>query len=169
MVFIDWTLSTQSQSGSYACQGGGLDGTVKYSGVSSLKLTANQYTSGWSKAKHNTFLEPQAQVISWIYTQKYGTVNPRINISSYGDLTCVTSADSTWERFKVSFWYDIGSNTKWGRIERWSGSEWIQIGTDTNLGSGSPAAGTLSLISRGNTGLLSSCYSCWFDEVEVYS
>lgn len=168
MVFADWTLSTQSQSGGFACQGGNLDLTTKYSGASSLRLIANRYHSAWSKAVHNIFSEAQAQLILWIYTQRYAYVEPIVNISSYGSITCTTSADGVWNRFRLSFWYDVGSNIKWGRTERWDGSNWVQIGSDTNFGENAPASGQLTLISHGK-GDINPCYSCWFDEVEVYS
>lgn len=169
MTLTDWTLSTQSQAGGFACQSGSLDAAIKYAGNSSLKLHANEYSSAWSKAVHNTWSDTQLQAIVWVSTAKYSTVRPIVKHSSYGNLTCVTSANSIWERFKVSFWYDPTSNLKWGRVERWDGGAWVQIGSDTNHGTGSPSAGNLTLMSDGVAGSLGSCYSCWFDELEVYS
>jgi len=72
--------------------------------------------------------------------------------------------ENEWVKFKVTYWYDATSNTKWGRIEKWIDSAWVQQGGDINYGAGSPAAGSLSLKM-----VASSAHEgrAWFDEVEV--
>lgn len=155
MVFTDWTFSGTGS--------GALDASIKYAGSSSYKSTVLPW--GSNTLTHDTFLEPQAQAIFWTRVVGTNIINVKsvVNHSEYGDLECPSTATSTWEKFKVVFWYDIGSNTKYGRIYRWDTGAWVQHGADTNFGSGSPAAGTISIgqwSNRDNTYV-------WFDEVEV--
>ncbi len=162
MVFIDWTVSGVGSAA--------LDATVKYAGNSSCKLTIPQSTTGNCNFTHNTFSGSQVQVILWhkssgYYGLRYGDV--LVGLTSYGYLSVKYGEDENWLKYKVSFWYDANSNTKWGRVERWDGSTWIHVGGDVNLGIGSPSAGSLVLRSK-----LDLVYGApvdrWFDEVEVY-
>jgi len=156
MVLTDWTLSSQWGDGSAV-----LDVATKYAGNSSLRLGAG---TGWAKVTHNTFSSTQMQVILWCRNTPEGVGYEGIIHSSYGTLSLQSYyTASTWERFKATFWYDAPSNTRWGRLEKWNGSAWIQQGTDTNFGAGSPATGSLQLRSYGTNN-----YG-WFDELEVYS
>lgn len=165
MVLIDWTLSADTIPWSQLPV---LDAAIKYSGSSSLKCYANSASTRYSRAQHTTFSESQLQLIAWTYSESISKVVPRVSLASYGALVLTNSANNTWERFKVSFWYDSNSNTKWGRVERWNGAAWVQIGSDTNFGVESPAAGSMYIEGRGISDGAAS-YSVWFDEVEVYS
>lgn len=156
MVFIDWSCGGDFPNCS-------LDASIKYAGNSSFKIYSPA-SSYYNTFTHNTFSNSQLQLIFWGYRGNAGA-NPIIRHSSYGDLYCTNSTNTTWERFRVTYWYDATTNTKWGRVERWSGSAWVQIGSDTNFGTGSPAAGSLILVGHSTTTL---SYT-WFDELEVYS
>lgn len=158
MVFIDWTFSGVGT--------GTLDPAVKYAGTSSYKAYMSG-TQGTSALTHDTFSEPRATVIAWVRVHYQSTINTKtiINHSSYGDLQMYVSAIDTWEKLKVMFWYDIESNTKFGRVYKWSGTDWTQYGTDTNFGAGSPAAGSIALKVWSNL----NDAEAWFDEVEIYS
>lgn len=154
MVFADWTFSGTGS--------GALDSSIKYAGSSSYKSTVLPW--GSNTLTHDTFLEPQANVIFWTRVVGTSTSNVKavINHSIYGDLECTSTATSTWNQFKVVFWYDLGSNTKFGRIYIWDGA-WTQQGTDTDFGSGSPTSGTIGIgqwSNRDNTYV-------WFDDVDV--
>ncbi len=156
MVFADWT-----------------SGTTKYNGTSRFRGRCHTYSSGgpyYAKLQHNTFLQNQAQLIFWARSEYLTFVNPYAGHVSYGNVPLANSANDTWERFRVTFWYDATTNTKWGRGERWSGSAWVQIGSDVNFGVGSPSNGSIYLMSYTTTGGGVPYYKdCWFDELEVYS
>lgn len=154
MVFADWTIATSNGSCS-------LDAATKYAGASSARLLVNA-GGGTATLTHDNFSSTQVQIIAWVRRQ-YSTVHIKLKHLSYGDLETAPTVINTWERFKVNFWYDISSNIKWGRIERWTGSAWTQVGSDTNFGSGSPSAGSIVLNHTSGAG------SAWVDEVEVYS
>ena len=167
MVFADWTFSIASGSGSCA-----LDAVEKHAGASSAKMSiGNHVNAPILRLTHDTFLEPQAQVIGWFRMQLGSSSSiPRSNVyhSSYGSIDTLTYATaSTWEKFKFTFWYDIGSNTKWGRLEKYVATAWVQQGTDTNFGSGSPASGTVALEGKGQN--IRNDQVVWFDEIDVYS
>lgn len=158
MAFADWTFSGDGS--------GSLDTAIKYSGNSSYK----SYLSGQRDTnilKHNTFLESQATVILWARSETAGAhwIRSYVNLSTYGDLQLVLRVDDTWEKFRVRYWYDIASNTKFGRIERYISSVWTQYGVDISFGSGAPAAGQIGLKQYNET----TTTNVWFDEVEVYS
>lgn len=158
MVYTDWTFSGDGS--------GSLDTTIKHSGNSSYK----SYLSGQRDTnilKHDTFLEPQATVILWARTEIKGTlwIQTFVNLSTYGDQQLVLQVNDTWEKFKVKYWYDIASNTRFGRVERWIGGVWVQYGIDKNFGSGAPAAGQIGLKQYNET----TTTNAWFDDVEVYS
>lgn len=156
MVLADWTFSGTGT--------GILDASTKYAGNSSYQsfIAVQDATNSLT---HDTFSEPQAQIICWARLAGQSTFNVKayINHSSYGDLQLSFSAMSTWEKFKAVFWYDAGANTKFGRIYRWTDSAWVQQGSDTNFGAGSPSAGSIVLkqwCNRVDTYV-------WFDEVEI--
>jgi len=166
MAFAHWTFSGDAS--------GALDTSIKYAGNSSYKSTLSGSTGNTNNLTHDTFLEPQLQIILWSrwYCADSGSpynyrAKPRIILSSYGTLDLGPHMSiSTWEKFRVTFWYDVSSNSKFGRIEKWSGSAWEQQGSDKNFGAGSPSAGTLALngyVTANRTSYV------WFDEVEVYS
>ena len=167
MVFADWTFTNINGISSCA-----LDASEKYTGTSSAKFSIGNYvTTPRARLTHDTFSEPHVQLIGWVRTNigQYGSI-PTGNVrhSSYGTLSTTTyKTNETWERFRFTFWYDISANTRWGRLEKYVTSEWVQQGADTNFGSGSPSAGTIALE---GTGLLArTIQAVWFDEVEVYS
>jgi len=168
MVLADWTLSWNNLGGGTGFNPT-LDAAIKYAGNSSLKCYTNEFNAGgYSRATHITFSETRAQLIVWARSETKSNAMPYVGHASYGILECTNSADATWERFKVSFWYDASSLTRWGRVERWNGAAWVQIGTDTNFGAGAPAAGAIFIESYKL--LTQFVYtSNWFDELEVYS
>lgn len=160
MAFADWT-----HSGSGVAS---LDGAVKHAGNSSYKaepfpgIPPNVLT-------HDTFSEPQAQIVLW--TRKASGnehCQQVVTHSEYGNLSCLPDVIDTWQKWRLTFWYEAAANTKWGRIEKWINSTWEQIGEeDTNFGAGSPSSGSVALtISYGNYPGGSDAYM-WFDDVEV--
>ena len=158
MVFADWTVIG---SGSAT-----LDTGVKYAGNSSVKLTSPTATKVDTKLEHNTFLQTQCQIVFWMRSSYYFSgINYGISFIPYGYVNLQGYETlNTWEKWRLTFWYDISANTKWSRIERWSGSVWEQQGTDYNWGSGSPTTGKLRLRTYQER-----TFGTWFDEVEVYS
>lgn len=165
VVYADWTVN--SCGANCLCE---LDSSIKYSGVSSYKNRIYRYNAGASAnyLTHNTFLESQAQIILWTRIDNLPT-NSRmeVNLSTYGYLSVTPDIINDWQKFKAEFWYDISSNTRWGRVYKWNGSAWAQEGTDTNFGTGSPSAGDLVL--RSYLASYTHTVNYWFDEVEVYS
>lgn len=168
MVFADWTFSGEST--------GTLDGVTKYAGSSSYKsyIICPDHTSKNSYIQHNTFLEPQARIVMQCRYHRSSTSYVVCGIyvlhSSYGSVKCVMSAFDAWEKHRVTFWYDVTANTKFGRDEKWNGSAWEATSGDTNFGSGSPAVGSISLRGYGaSTANIYRYLTHWFDEVEVYS
>lgn len=165
MVFADWTFNIIAGDGSCA-----LDAVTKYAGNSSARMPiSNHVDATILRLTHDTFSEPRANVIGWFRYQE-GSLSsiPRSNVyhSSYGSIDTLTYAtNATWEKFKFTFWYDIDSNTKWGRLEKYVASAWAQQGTDTNFGSGSPASGAISLEGKGE--IMKNNQVLWFDEIEV--
>jgi hypothetical protein len=153
MVFADWTFSGTGS--------GDLDASVKYSGNSSYK--ASPAYGAQNALTHDTFLEPQATIILWTRTEYKSSTHVRL--STYGTIDCSPTSYDTWEKQRVTFWYDANSNIIWGRHERWVASAWVFV-ADTNFGTGSPSAGDLVLIGSTPTGYTK---SSWFDEVDVYS
>ena len=160
MVFADWTVTGDGSAA--------LDAVVKYAGSSSCKITYLNAENATVYVTHDTFLEPQAQVIYWQYRTGSGSpgrpTNVGIEHSSYGALDSGQTVYDTWEKFRATYWYDILNDIRWGRIEKWNGSSWDQVGNDTNFGSGSPSAGSIKLKSISNWMTSPHAY---FDEVEV--
>ena len=169
MVFADWTVTdTAGASGTAS-----LDGIVKYAGNSSCKMYINEaaFVDYSTYLTHNFFSQPQAQVEFWIYSaSQYPEHTPYIRHVSYGyvPISYLYRTASTWEKFRVTFWYDLTTNTKFGRLEKWVSGAWVQQGSDTGFGTGSPTAGTIALRVR-NAYEPNYTFTCWFDEVEVYS
>lgn len=165
MSFTDWTIT-----GTGTCT---LDGSTKYAGNSSLYL----YVTDTSNVEltHNTFSRNQAQVTVYVRYNQSGsgtwyTRNLNVNLSTYGNLSAFATATETWERWRFTFWYDTVANIKWGRTEKWDGASWVQQGTDSNFGSGSPANGSLSFQTATSSGFpYTRTIYAWFDELEVYS
>lgn len=160
MVFADWT---HTGVGSAA-----LDTATKYAGSASCRIRLNGI-NGTATFTHNTFLEPQAQIVAWIRKYQYGgswDSHPKVQLSTYGNIDVAGYLNNeTWEKFRVTFWYDATANVKFGRLEKWIDSAWVQQGDDTNFGAGSPLAGTLSLIAYATS--IAYSKDAWFDEVEV--
>ena len=165
MGFADWTFS--SITGTQSC---GLDGTTKYAGNSSARMSFASFVSTTlARLTHDTFLEQTAQLVGWVRHNagNYGSVaDCRVRLSTYGAIgTAAYAGLDTWEKFRFTFWYDIASNTRWGRLEKFISSAWVQHGGDINCGTGSPSAGEISLEAR--------CVNyrggekAWFDELEV--
>lgn len=167
MVFADWTFAGDGT--------GTLDGVIKYSGANSYK--SHMIDDGTSTLTHDTFLEPQAQVILWArsdndrpvdtfnYTRNY------VTLSTYGSIGMDDYMGyGVWEKFKISFWYDIDSDMKFGRLEKWVLSAWEQQGDDTNFGTGSPLPGTIAL--RNTVGVSfpgTDWGTAWFDDVDIFA
>jgi len=90
--------------------------------------------------------------------------------SSYGSKQCALTGYDVWERHRVTFWYDVMSNTRFARDERWTGSAWVETGADSNFGEGSPSPGSIALRGYGKAlGNSHKYLTHWFDEVKVYS
>lgn len=160
MVFSDWTFSKTG-----AMASGGLDAAVKYSGNSSYK--AYMFYQEIAYLTHNSFLNNKAEIICYCRKQKHMYQIPiaKIGHSAYSDVQVSPENENTWQKVKASFWYDIGTNTKWARGERWNGTAWETV-QEINCGAGSPSNGSIRLIGQ-ETGNGSGYV--WFDEVEVYS
>lgn len=161
MVFIDWAFSGDGS--------GVLDPAIQYAGNSAYKAY-NPTISGVNNLTHNTFSESQAQVICWARRDYGGAAAKQILyivLSTYGDANIYNYMPliDTWYKFRVTFWYDAGSNTKFIKIEQWSDSAWVTMIT-TNMGAGAPGAGTLALKTTSGSSIAK---NAWFDEVEVYS
>ncbi len=157
MVLTDWTGT------------GVLDGSIKYAGNSSCKInTATGYVIDTVTLTHNTFLETRAQIIFWARQSLIRSTNYVIvNHSSYGDVYLERLDDATFHKFRLSFWYDTSSNTRWARLERYISGAWNPC-SENNMGTGSPSTGTISLIAKKtSTGSADPC-TVWFDELEVY-
>jgi hypothetical protein len=176
MAFVDWTFA-HSGGGSSS---GVLDTSEKEAGNSSYEsiLGPDDFTN-YNTLTRNSFTCQQMQVILWrrhARTSTGGVSDPAylyIRHPSYGDLQISTLSGtqtlSDWTKYRVSFWYDSGANTKFGRIEYYDTDHWVQVGSDTNFGTGVPdAAGIFLKNAKSYTG--STCNSLgWFDELEVYS
>ena len=164
MVYTDWTFSG-SNSGS-------LDGTTKYAGVSSYKSYLSDDNTG-NVLTHDNFLENQVQIISWIRSSNVtatDAMKAMFNHSQYGSKYFLLDTANDWQKFRMSFWYDIDTDIKWGRLEKWVDSNWVQQEGDQNFGNGAPAAGTIGLGAHRNyVSPSSGNMYLWFDEVEVYS
>lgn len=155
----DWTFAGNGS--------GALDSSVKYAGASSYRSIPHTiYSYGTNTLSRNSFSCQQLRVILWaraVVTAAWITVS--IRHPSYGDLNIIyTNGTVDWTKFRVSFWYDSASNVRLGRIESWNGSSWIQVGSDTNFGTGSPSADTVVLKVYGTN-----ASTAWFDELEVYA
>ena len=168
MAFRDWTFSGNDT--------GTLDAGMKYSGSSSYKsyMDCPDHTSKTTYLRHNTFSEPRAQIVVWCRAHRsadiYVDCKMYVEHESYGPKECVLSGYDVWEKHRVTFWHDVVSNTKFGRDERWTGSAWVETGTDSNFGEGSPSPGSITLRGYGKALANSHKYlTHWFDEVEVYS
>lgn len=167
MVFADWTFTQVTGTAAWA-----LDAATKYAGNSSAKISLYSYSSPTvARATHDTFSEPMAQVICWVRhnTGNYGSIaDCKIRLSTYGAIGTASYATvDTWEKFRFTFWYDVTTNTKFGRLEKYVGAAWVQQGSDTNFGTGSPSSGQISL--EGRCEDYRGGEKAWFDEVEVSS
>lgn len=161
MVFTDWTLTLAGISSS-----GTLDTGTKYAGNSSYRAYV-KYPGSSAILTHNTFSSTKAQVIFWTRTNDLDPFTHQgVTLAGYGSLDVNPTVQDTWEKWRVTFWYDASSNIKWARKEKWDGAAWIQSGSDTNMGTGSPSTGAVSLYA--STGDSDTQYN-WFDELEVYS
>jgi hypothetical protein len=158
MAMTDWTTSGDGSSSF------GTD--IKYAGNSSCKITYVDLLNATVYVTHDTFLEPRATVIFWSY--RSGTSSRPTNVgvehSSYGALSNGQTVYDSWEKFRATFWYDISSNTRFGRMEKWNVSAWEAVGTDTDFGTDSPAAGTIKLKSVSSFMITAHTY---FDGVEI--
>jgi len=175
MGFADWTLSGTVT--------GALDTAEKYAGSSSFgtsKASAYQTAfNGYCYLSRNNFTCTQIRLILWVKTKGVcsygsGTATNALLHNSYGSLTIqsATNTENPWEKFRVSLWYDVGSNTKFGRLEKWVTDTWVQQGSDTNFGTGAPTTNTVVLSTRHylNPGVGTYAYSyAWWDELEVYT
>lgn len=157
MTFKDWTFS-----GGGTCT---LDTVTKYSGNSCYKSTPGGAGAYINYLTHNTFLDDSAIVIFWVrrYAASY-YMYPIVTLSTYGSINLNSYlAYNTWTKFRVNFRYDSGSNTKYVDVDKWVGSEWVHQ-TTNSLGTGAPAAGTLTLHSQKSA---NRTMYCWWDDIEV--
>jgi hypothetical protein len=166
MVFSDWTFTGDGT--------GCLDNATKHSGNSSYCSStykgANE-GNGVSSLSRNEFSAVNFEAIFWVKVSPTdsGGSYARISHPNYGDLTIVyTSIAVDWNKFRVKFWYDTVGNVKWGRVEKSVGGIWVQQGSDTNFGVGSPAADTIILKTFFNGYSHTQSLLVWFDELEVY-
>ena len=142
MGFADWTTLMGSWQ---------LTTTKTYSGNSSLTM--------WNVAiiEHSTFLSTRVYVSMWVNVDTaYAGYLIGIGHQSYTSLSTVTTAN-VWELIEAWFWYDAGSNTRWGRLFR-SG---VQVGADTNCGAGAPGNGKVRLYSNSR--------QHYMDELEIWA
>jgi len=161
MALLDWTFShTAGVGGSIT-----LDAAIKYAGNSSCKIYSGSANGSINSTTRNTFSASQAQVIFWVYSPSLTSTNINAKLSTYGYLSCTPALINTWENWRISFWYDAVNDIKWGRREKWVAGAWAQQGTDTNMGAGSPSAGSIAFtIENSDAGKYH-----YIDEVEVYS
>jgi hypothetical protein len=170
MSLLDWTFETYLHFTGDIAQYS-LDPDTKIEGNSSLKI----YVSGGGatggphvKATRKNFSATSVQVVLYARTDNTGTVlYKRVGHPSYGDFELPFSAANTWDRFRLTFWYDISTDTKFVRVERWdpNTNSWVKQGDDRNAGTGAPTAGSIYLYvetryTSGNT---------WFDDIYVYT
>jgi hypothetical protein len=166
MSFTDWTFETSARTDFGFQATYSLDVSTKIEGNGSLKTyisTGAYYAT--VKATRNNFSSTQLQVV--LYVRVSSTSCPgQVGHSSYGNATLPASAANTWDRFRVTFWYDSTTNTKFIRVERWdpSTNSWVQQG-DTNAGTGAPAAGSFYLYFSGSN----TTATAWFDDIYVYT
>lgn len=159
MVFSDWTVTGTGT--------GLLDSGIKYAGNSSYRARLNDYQD--VVLTHNWFSQPQAQLIFWTrfdFTSNASNRAQHVKLSDYTWVNCHNYTRQTWDKFKVTFWYDIPTNTKWGRSEIWDGSNWVQKGSDINCGAGAPIPSSILLRAAVSSTV---DYRVWWDELEVYS
>lgn len=156
--FADWTVI----AGEWSVYSGD-----KYAGNSSFQAAHTSVANAFLGRGTMT----TARVILWARTYRaLGSIATYIYHSSYGyvklqDLT--SGAITDWEQFRVSFWYDAASDTKFSRLEKNISGSWVQQGTDTNCGTGTPSANSIQLnsgVTLNNAGNYS-----LFDEIYVYA
>ena len=135
-----------------------LDSGTKHSGNSSVK-TSNQ-NAILSRGSYH-----QAKISAYFFTVVAGSEMAKIGFkhNSYGELLGQSEATQGWHRYKATFWYDGANDTKWGKIEKWVDPDWVQIGTDTNFGAGSPNADYVALITKAIAGAM------FMDDIECYA
>jgi len=163
---------------------GALDPSVKYAGTSSYKssLNPNYVGTPTNTLTRDAFSCSQLRVILWrrhSVTCKSGagdniTGDQYVRHPGYGDVllshiyndTPGSTVTNDWKKYRVSFWYDSASNTRFARREYWDGSQWVQDGADVNIGSGAPTAGSIVLK---HTAMGGGWSYAWYDELEVYT
>lgn len=70
----------------------------------------------------------------------------KFNASEYGNFQIANNLPTnTWQRRRATFFWDKSTETKWYRLERWTGSEWVLVEADTGLGSIEPGNSTFAL------------------------
>lgn len=161
MAFLDWDYETSYCSVS-------LDAATKYEGNASLRFTVTKdRVTAWAKATRKNYSVSQLRVVfralrmncdsGYLFHPGYGILSYRPYLD-YG----------VWQRFRLSFWYDAGTNTRWGRVEREENGSWVKKENDTNFGTGSPASG--SFYFYGQIYWITVPYNFhWLDAVEAYS
>ncbi|MEM2352079.1 MAG: hypothetical protein QXT26_06695, partial [Thermoproteota archaeon] len=163
-TFLDWIYNPPDVAS--------LDAAVKYAGNSSLLIQYSSPTMGniYSATRKN-FSCTEVMVVLWVKIRAdspYGLHAPQVYHPGYGALTLEEGSEIDWTKFRATFWYDSVNDTRWGRVEKWDGTTWVQQGSDVNFGRGPPAAGSISIQDRAS-GTSTFTFWCWFDEVEVYT
>jgi len=134
--------------------GATLNTTDKHSGNSSFQVIGSG-TNGITRGNSQ-----QARVTVWVLIGAVSGIAMCGHIS-YGALSIEPDVSGVWKNMRATFWYDSANDTRWGRVEKWTGSVWEQVGNDTNFGSNSPSANSIRLTHTDNNG-------CKFDDIEVY-
>lgn len=167
MVFGEWTGAVD---GTHT-----LDPSEKHAGNSSYKVTFGAGTN-YATLTHNTFSATGFQVTLWTKASIVGgsatfNVASGVQHPSYGIQQCSTAiygnGESVWEKWRITFWYDATANVKWARREKWTAGAWVQQGSDTSMGSGAPAAGSIVLYSDWYASPVTS-QNCWYDEIDIH-
>ena len=151
MTITDWEFN-----GNFA-----LDTGTKIEGNGSLKIWAGSGPTTWVSRKN--FSATQLQVVLYLKASMGASpFDVRVLHGSYADLVLVNGSID-WTRFRVTFWYDSTTNTKFARIETWdpSTNSWVRQGNDVNCGTGTPAPNTIGFNIYNGT--------AWIDDVYVYT
>lgn len=147
MAFIDWTKSDADATWV-------LDTTTKRTGTSSVKC---------SVAPHTTYLYPTTLHVGNCYVSLYArrTIPTGLAVGTthvgWGGLVASLPLASTWFHIECYWWYDVGYDTKFGRVLR----NGVQVGADSNFGAGAPAPSDILLVVGGAP--------YWIDDVEIWS
>lgn len=166
---------------------GDMDTSIKYGGTGSYKAEIRGSVQNAINAlARNNFTCTQLMVILWTrieigtgttpYPPYENDTDAYVRHPSYGDLNVGTfhkyggggGQVIDWAKYRVWFWYDSAVDRKFGRIEKWDGSNWVQQGPDINFGPGAPSADSAVLKIKVSTQTYDAYTKVWFDDLEVY-